>query len=150
VNQQGRSCPFVSAIRVCSWIRLFGYVPAPFDMNTVKPDPETMDVFFYGLFMDDLLLREKGLDPQNPRLAAVENFSLVIGDRASLVPFQGTTVYGVLFSLTQSEIDDLYSENSVSAYRPESVDAKLTDGSVCSPREATPFSRRPRIRDSVQ
>ena len=90
----------------------------------------TIDVFFYGLFMDEALLREKGIDPQNRRLAFVENFSLVIGDRASLVSSQGSTVYGVLFSVTQNEVDDLYSEDSVRAYRPEAVLAKLNDGSV--------------------
>ena len=89
-----------------------------------------VDVFFYGLFMDETLLREKGIDPQNRRLAFVENFSLVIGDRASLVPSEGSTVFGVVFSLTQSEVDDLYSEGSVKAYRPETVRAKLLDGSV--------------------
>lgn len=37
-----------------------------------------IDGFFYGLFMDDALLREKGMNPVNRRMASVENFSLVI------------------------------------------------------------------------
>ena len=48
-----------------------------------------IDVFFYGLFMDDALLREKGVNPVDRRMASVENFSLVIGSRATLVPAQG-------------------------------------------------------------
>jgi hypothetical protein len=89
-----------------------------------------IDVFFYGLFMDDALLREKGMNPENRRMAFVENFCLVIGARATLVPCTGQTVHGVIFSLTHSEVDALYAEASVSVYRPEAVSAQLADGSV--------------------
>ena len=89
-----------------------------------------IDVFFYGLFMDEALLREKGANPANRRSASVENFSLVIGARATLVPREGQTVHGVVFSLTHAEVDALYAEASVSAYRPEAVSARLGDGSV--------------------
>lgn len=87
-------------------------------------------VFFYGLFMDEALLREKGMNPLNRRVASVENFSLVIGARATLVPCSGRTVYGVLFSLTHDELDTLYREDSVSVYRPEAVFARPPDGSI--------------------
>jgi Gamma-glutamyl cyclotransferase, AIG2-like len=89
-----------------------------------------VDVFFYGLFMDDALLREKGVNPIDRRIACVENYSLFIGDRAMLVPFTGGTVYGVLYSMTHSELDMLYSEASVRSYRPEAVSVHLADGSV--------------------
>ena len=90
----------------------------------------SIDVFFYGLFMDHALLREKGVDPFNRRTASVENFSLVIGERATLVPSPGQTVHGILYSLTHAELDKLYSEASVSIYRAEAVSAKLSDGSL--------------------
>jgi hypothetical protein len=99
-------------------------------MIALQAEVRRIDVFFYGLFMDDTLLREKGVNPGNRRMAFVENFSLVIGARASLVPCLSRTVYGVLFSLTHSEVDTLYSEASVSVYRPEAVSAQLNDGSV--------------------
>jgi Gamma-glutamyl cyclotransferase, AIG2-like len=89
-----------------------------------------IDVFFYGLFMDDALLREKGMNPKNRRMASVENFALVIGARATLVPCSGQTVHGVIFSLTHAEVDALYGEASVSVYRPEALLAQLADGSV--------------------
>lgn len=88
-----------------------------------------VDVFFYGLFMDEALLREKGLNPLDRRVASVENFRLAIGARATLVPCAGAKVYGVLFSLTRAELEALYSEESVSAYRPETVSARA-DGVV--------------------
>jgi hypothetical protein len=96
----------------------------------METEARRIDIFFYGLFMDDAILREKGMNPKNRRLAAVENFSLVIGERAALVPAAGQTVHGVLFSLTHAEVDVLYGEASVSVYRPEAVAAQLTDGSV--------------------
>ena len=95
-----------------------------------EADVRRIDVFFYGLFMDEALLREKGMKPFNRRLASVENFSLRIGTRATLVPSPDETVHGVLFSLTHSEVDALYEEASVSAYRPEAVSAQLEDGSI--------------------
>lgn len=90
-----------------------------------------IDVFFYGLFMDEALLREKGMNPVNRGMASVENFSLVIGARATLVPCTGQTAHGVVFSLTHREVDELYGEASVNVYRPEAILAQLADGSVC-------------------
>ena len=92
--------------------------------------PRRVSVFFYGLFMDEALLRGKGLNPLDRRVASVENFRLAIGARATLVPCAGANVYGVLFSLTRGELDALYSEESVSAYRPETLTARVDDGSV--------------------
>lgn len=95
-----------------------------------EAEARSINVFFYGLFMDEALLREKGMNPTNRRTASVENFSLLIGERATLVPHAGGTVYGVLFSLTHSELDALYGEASVNVYRPEAVSTRLEDGSV--------------------
>jgi len=95
-----------------------------------KDQFRSIDVFFYGLFMDEAILREKGMHPANRRMAFVEDFCLVIGARASLVPCADATVHGVLYSLTHNEVHALYSEASVSVYRPEAVSAHLADGSI--------------------
>jgi hypothetical protein len=95
-----------------------------------EDDVRRIDVFFYGLFMDEALLREKGLNPLRRRLAALEDFALRIGARATLVPAPEREVYGVLYSLTHEEVDALYAEDSVRAYRPEAVLARLPDGGV--------------------
>ena len=87
-----------------------------------------IDVFFYGLFMDEALLQAKGIEPQQRRLAALENFRLMIGERATLIPSPGHTVHGVVFSLSHAEIDSLYAEASVSVYRPEAVMARVPNG----------------------
>lgn len=87
-----------------------------------------IDVFFYGLFMDEMLLQAKGIEPQQRRLAALENFRLMIGERATLIPNPGHIVHGVVFSLTHTEIDSLYAEASVSVYRPEAIMARVPNG----------------------
>ena len=90
----------------------------------------SVEVFFYGLFMDESLLRAKGLNPENRRLASVEGFQLVIGERATLVRREGARAHGVVYTLTRGEVETLYSDESVSAYRPEAVSARLADGRV--------------------
>jgi len=89
-----------------------------------------IDVFFYGLFMDADLLRSKGLNPVNIRPACVRGRALQIGKRATLVSRPEGRTYGILMALTHTEIEQLYAEASVSAYRPERVLAELTDGST--------------------
>jgi hypothetical protein len=80
--------------------------------------------------MDEDLLRRKGVEPLNRRLASVKDFSLVIGQRATLVPSAGDTVHGVVFSLTPQDIESLYAEPSVSIYRPEAVIAFCDDAAI--------------------
>jgi hypothetical protein len=86
------------------------------------------DVFFYGLFMDPDLLRAKGLNPERVEQASVQGFSLRIGQRAALVRTSGARVHGVVMSLTLPELDALYSEPGLQAYRAEAVLAKLSQG----------------------
>lgn len=88
-----------------------------------------INVFFYGLFMDAELLRAKGADPANIRMASVPGFALRIGQRATLLPAPDGRAYGILMELSHAEIEQLYSDPSVSAYKPEAVVADVDDGS---------------------
>jgi hypothetical protein len=92
-------------------------------------EPRTIDVFFYGLFMDADMLRANGLHPMNGRQACVSGMALRIGRRATLVPDPARSVYGFVFGLSHQEVERLYAEPSVSAYRPEAVIAQLADRS---------------------
>jgi len=89
-----------------------------------------VEVFFYGLFMDEALLRGKGLNPENRRAASVDDFQLLIGERATLIRREGARAHGVVYTLTRGEVEALYSEESVGAYRPEVVTASLAGGRV--------------------
>jgi hypothetical protein len=87
-----------------------------------------IDVFFYGLFMDENLLRAKGVAAAHLRPASVAGFQLRIGQRATLVPAPSGRVFGLIASLSHVELEQLYSEPSVQAYRPEAVLAHLANG----------------------
>ena len=91
--------------------------------------PRRINVFFYGLFMDVELLLSKGAHPTHPRPARVPGFALRIGQRATLVPNAESFAHGMIFELSHADIENLYSEASVSAYRAEAVLAQLADGS---------------------
>lgn len=88
------------------------------------------NAFFYGLFMDEELLRAKGLAPQDAALASVDGFALRIGRRATLVPARGSRVHGVVCSLTLQDLEQLYSDPSVQEYQPQAVLARLAEGGI--------------------
>lgn len=87
-----------------------------------------ISVFFYGLFMDEDLLRARGVQPTSFQQACVRGFALRIGQRATLVPVSDARAYGLLMELSHDEIERLYAEPSVSMYRPEAVIAELANG----------------------
>jgi hypothetical protein len=92
----------------------------------------TINAFFYGLYMDENVLREKGVEPRAPRKAVVPGYRLRIGARATLVPQFGAQSFGVVFALTQSELHSLYVGAGLSMYRAESVLALFEDHSFAS------------------
>jgi hypothetical protein len=96
----------------------------------MDPAVRRVAVFFYGLFMDEELLRAQGLEPEGGEPAELEGFTLRIGHRAALVPDAAGHVHGIIFSLTLSELDRLYSEPGVRAYRPQAILARPAGGGV--------------------
>lgn len=99
--------------------------------------------------MDEDVLRAKGLDPRAVEPASVEGFALRIGERAALVPNPGSRVHGLVVSLTVPEVERLYAEPSVQAYRPQAVLARLASGGVIAalcynlPQPPSPGERNP-------
>lgn len=88
------------------------------------------DVFFYGLYMDPVLLQEKGVEPRQPRLAKVEHYVLSIGDRATLQREQDKSVYGMVYSLTHAEMHSLYTGAGLYDYAPEVLLANVDGESI--------------------
>jgi gamma-glutamyl AIG2-like cyclotransferase len=114
------------------------------------------EVFFYGLFMDEDLLRSKGLAPEGVELASVSGWALRIGQRAALVPDRTGRTFGIVMSLTLAELDRLYSEPSVQAYQPQAVLAHLASGGVIAalcynlPEPPAPNERNPEYASKLQ
>jgi hypothetical protein len=89
-----------------------------------------MNVFFYGLFMDEALLAAKGIYPSKAEVGYVDGFALRIGERATLIRFAGGRSYGVMMNISSDEAKELYAENSVADYEPESVTVELLNGGI--------------------
>jgi hypothetical protein len=100
------------------------------------------EVFFYGLFMDQDLLRSKGFFPEGAELAWISGFTLRIGQRAALVPDRVGRTHGVVMSLTLSQLERLYAEPGLQAYQPQALLVYLASGGViaalCYNLPATP------------
>ena len=87
-----------------------------------------IDGFFYGLYMDEQLLRAAGTEPADIRPAYVADYALRIGERATLVRTPNARAWGMLIALTHAEFDHLYSAPGLEDYRPVAVIARTTDG----------------------
>ncbi len=88
-----------------------------------------MNVFFYGLFMDEDLLAKKGISPSKAEVGFVDGFALRIGERATLIRSADTRSYGVMMNISSDQAKELYAESSVADYVPESVTVELLNGS---------------------
>ncbi len=86
-----------------------------------------MQVFFYGLFMDEQLLAAKGIAPSDLRSGFVDGFELNIGERATLVPRANARAYGVVMDIAAGDAAALYADASVADYVPEPVSVQLVD-----------------------
>ena len=80
-----------------------------------------MEVFFYGLFMDDNILLKNGIKSSNPRRGYLNDYALKIGNRASLIPCKDEKSYGIVMTIDIDAINNLYAESSVADYIPEEV-----------------------------
>ena len=87
-----------------------------------------MEVFFYGLFMDEGILSKKSIEPANPRPGYLDDYALKIGNRASLIPSQGERSYGIVMTVDEKAIKNLYAEASVADYIPEDVNVIIDSG----------------------
>lgn len=88
----------------------------------------SLTVFFYGLFMDPDVLRQKDVEPKGFRLAFVNGHGVRIGTRATLEPSDTEQAYGSVMDLTAEEQDRLYADESVADYVPVPVTAIGPEG----------------------
>jgi hypothetical protein len=119
------------------------------------PD-RSADVFFYGLFMDQELLHSKGIQPERIEVAWVDGLELRIGQRAALARSERGRVYGRVMTLTLRQLDMLYADPGVEAYRPEAVLAHLSAGGTIAalcynlPQPPAASERNPEYADKLR
>lgn len=104
-------------------------------------------IYFYGSFINREVLAEGGFSADNVTVARLDGFDVVRRPLVTLVPSERGAVYGILAQATHAEIDRLYGQPWVKAYRPEAVAVRTGDGglypAVCyiapGPTEVPPF-----------
>lgn len=88
------------------------------------------EVFFYGLYMGPEILKQKGVEPRNPRIATAHGYKLKIGNKATLLRDTGACAYGMVYSLTHAEIDSLYWGAGLTEYAAEALQVKVGSDDV--------------------
>jgi len=100
------------------------------------------DVFFYGLYMDEEVLKSKGITIRNQRSAYVNDYELRIGDLATLLHSKNSRAYGMVYAMTHKEIASLYEGSGLDSYVLEALLCTLSDGSkivvLCKNLEKAP------------
>ena len=89
--------------------------------------------------MDDDLLKEKGFHPSNGKIAFAKGYDLRIGEKAALVQSASESSYGIVMSLSEEEIDKLYSAPGVSEYVPEHIEVTEQNSAILIRYCATTF-----------
>lgn len=85
------------------------------------------EVFFYGLYMDEKILKSKGIEIRNQRSAYLNNHELKIGKLATLHRVKNEKAYGMVYSLTHEEVYSLYEGAGLTQYIQEAVLVKTSD-----------------------
>lgn len=80
--------------------------------------------------MDRKILEEYGVHGHAERSGFVDGFTLVIGNKATLIPEKNGRSYGMVMSMPHSSIETLYAGPGLEAYKPEAVVVQTTDGST--------------------
>jgi hypothetical protein len=88
------------------------------------PALDEVPVFFYGLFMDADNLCARGARPRDGGTSYVQDYELVLGARMStLRETAGARVWGRVYSLTRTELEDLYAGERYADYKARTVTA---------------------------
>ena len=94
----------------------------------------TVNVFFYGLFMDESVVAERGIFPSASVVGYVDGYALRLGTRAALLPEVGARAYGMLMTVDPAKLEPLYAQESVADYVAETVSVTLKNGSLVEAR----------------
>ena len=77
-----------------------------------------LDVFFYGLYMDEEILKSKNVNPRNKRAAIAPGYQLRVGKMATLLRDNNAQAFGMVYSQTHDAFTSLYDVSGLSAYLP--------------------------------
>ena len=116
----------------------------------------TVDAFFYGLYMDDTVLRGAGVTPHAPRKARADGYALKIGKRVTLVKAPGSSAWGMVYALTPDDLAKLYGAPGLEVYRPEEIEVALENRAIIParvynlPQAPAPDERNPEYAEKLK
>lgn len=85
------------------------------------------DVFFYGLYMDETILKSKDVKPRKKRVGVAKGYALRVGKMATLLRDKKSKAYGIVYALTHKEIHALYAGSGLDHYVAEAIEVTLED-----------------------
>jgi hypothetical protein len=79
--------------------------------------------FFYGSFMNPEVLAKAGVRPTETQRGRLDGWDINIAPRATLIPAEGESVFGILAKLTHADLEKLYTKDwfGFGTYLPEAV-----------------------------
>lgn len=97
-------------------------------MSDMTANERAKDVFFIGLYMDAELLGSLGVEPREPRVARLDGHDLDLRGAVKALPQPDQSVWGVVYRLTDAELETLYSGPKTKLYQPGTVEVTTEDG----------------------
>ncbi len=88
------------------------------------------NIFFYGLYMDPNILKERGVSPRDPRIGYIVDYKLQIGKNSAILRSERGKVEGIVYSLTHAEIEALYPGCGLHQYAAECVLVQTGDREI--------------------
>lgn len=90
---------------------------------------ESVEAFFYGLYMDTDLLESLGFKPESVGKAKVDSYEINLFGAAKIVPKVNSVVWGNVIKLPKHELEAMYSFETTKAYSPMMVQITEASGS---------------------
>jgi hypothetical protein len=83
----------------------------------------TVWTFFYGSFMNPDVLANAEVRPTEAQMGRLDGWDIKIAPRATLVPSEGRSVFGILAKVTHADLEKLYTKDwfGFGTYLPEAV-----------------------------
>ena len=89
---------------------------------------DTVDAFFYGLYMDPKLLASLGFKPISVEKAEANSYALDLFGSAKIVPSENSVMRGNIIKLSEKDLKEMYSFESTKSYSPEMIQVKDSNG----------------------
>ena len=89
---------------------------------------DTVEAFFYGLYMDPKLIESLGFEPITVEKAEVNSYALDLFGAAKIVPREDSVVWGNIIKLSKNDLQAMYSFETTEIYSSEVIQAKDSNG----------------------